>query len=345
MARIRTIKPEFAESESNGRLSRDARLLFILLISHADDYGRFRANPRWLANTLFPFDDDARGLIEAWLDELDGAGKIRLFRVKGDSYGDIPKWAEHQKVDKPGKPRLPTFEQRDNLREPSRDSREDVASLRETLAPDQYQDHRPPTVKEEPDQIIQTAAAEKITSRARAERGESPPPPDIDFPIVQAMDAELSSELDIPIGQLEVKALPMFSARDASGFPPSEVETTPTPIPKTERIRGVVDVTPPDAPPETWNGEDFLRWVQYKRIEAGYIPERERPHPRTLGDWWNACLMTPGVTAHSMKASFVSFGQDKYWGGAKPAFPFKGFMSQWDRFHPDVEEGESHEAH
>ena len=45
MARIRTIKPEFQNSESIGRLSRDARLTFVLLWPHCDDEGRCRAAP------------------------------------------------------------------------------------------------------------------------------------------------------------------------------------------------------------------------------------------------------------------------------------------------------------
>ena len=43
MGRIRTIKPEFPQSESMGRVSRDARLTFILLWTMADDAGRLRS--------------------------------------------------------------------------------------------------------------------------------------------------------------------------------------------------------------------------------------------------------------------------------------------------------------
>ena len=39
MARIRTIKPEFPQSETIGKLSREARLLFIQLWTLADDEG------------------------------------------------------------------------------------------------------------------------------------------------------------------------------------------------------------------------------------------------------------------------------------------------------------------
>jgi hypothetical protein len=59
MARIRTIKPEFPQSESMGRISRDARLLFVQLWCICDDHGRTRAASRMLASLLFPYDDDA----------------------------------------------------------------------------------------------------------------------------------------------------------------------------------------------------------------------------------------------------------------------------------------------
>jgi len=109
MGRIRTIKPEFSKSESNGRLSREARLLFILLWTVVDDEGRARAAPKLLAGELYPFDDDARDLIEAWLNELDTSGKIRRYEVDGTHYLDIPKFLEHQLINRPSKSRLPEF--------------------------------------------------------------------------------------------------------------------------------------------------------------------------------------------------------------------------------------------
>ncbi|MGO9433150.1 MAG: hypothetical protein ACLP00_02520 [Terracidiphilus sp.] len=48
MPRIRTTKPEFPSFESIGRLSRDARLLLLQLLSQADDAGRLRDLPRHL---------------------------------------------------------------------------------------------------------------------------------------------------------------------------------------------------------------------------------------------------------------------------------------------------------
>lgn len=109
MARIRSIKPEFPHSESVGRLSRDARLLFIELWTVCDDSGRTRGNSRMLASLLFPYDDDAPGLMDGWLDELEREGMVRRYQADCDSFVDIPKWLKHQKIDKPSPSRHPPF--------------------------------------------------------------------------------------------------------------------------------------------------------------------------------------------------------------------------------------------
>lgn len=109
MARIRTIKPEFPQSESIGNLSREARLLFILLWTIVDDSGRARAASRMLASLLYPYDADAPTFIEGWLKELEDDGLIRRYEIDGSNYLDIPKWLKHQKIDKPSKSKIPEF--------------------------------------------------------------------------------------------------------------------------------------------------------------------------------------------------------------------------------------------
>lgn len=111
MGRIRTIKPEFPQSESVGKLSREARLCFILLWTLADDSGRARGNSRGLASLLYPFDDDAPNLIEGWLDELSTGGHIVRYQVGESTYLQICKWLEHQKIDKPSKSKFPSFDE------------------------------------------------------------------------------------------------------------------------------------------------------------------------------------------------------------------------------------------
>ncbi len=126
MGRIRTIKPEFPQSESMGRVSRDARLCFVMLWTIADDSGRLRGASRMLASLLFPYDDDAPRLMEAWLCELEHEGCIHRYRTDGGHYIEIAKWLSHQKIDKPSESRLPKFDE---------DSR-GFANVRESSATD-----------------------------------------------------------------------------------------------------------------------------------------------------------------------------------------------------------------
>ena len=107
MGRIRTIKPEFPQSESMGRVSRESRLCFILLFTLADDSGRLRGNSRMLASLLYPYDDDAKKHIGGWLAELHKEQCITCYDVEGDSYIELNKWGDHQKIDKPTPSKLP----------------------------------------------------------------------------------------------------------------------------------------------------------------------------------------------------------------------------------------------
>ena len=108
MPRIRTIKPEFPQSESMGRVSRDARLTFILLWTLADDSGRLRGNSRMLASLLYPYDEDSRSLFPGWLDELERENCVYRYKCsEGHDYLEICNWEEHQKIDKPSKSKLP----------------------------------------------------------------------------------------------------------------------------------------------------------------------------------------------------------------------------------------------
>ena len=108
MARIRTIKPEFPQSESMGRVSREARLCFILLWTIADDSGRLRGNSRMLASLLYPYDIDAGKKIDEWLASLELVNCIARYQSEnGDSFLAIINWESHQKIDRPTKSKVP----------------------------------------------------------------------------------------------------------------------------------------------------------------------------------------------------------------------------------------------
>ena len=111
MGRIRTIKPEFPQSESMGRISRDARLLFVLLWTLVDDEGRTRGASRMIASLLFPYDEDAPRLVEGWMTELEGENCIVRYLVEGASYLQVLKWSQHQKIDHASRSKIPAFDE------------------------------------------------------------------------------------------------------------------------------------------------------------------------------------------------------------------------------------------
>ena len=109
MARIRTIKPEFPQSESMGRVSREARLCFVLLWTICDDSGRTRASSRMLASLLYPYDDDAGKRIDGWLTELETENCIVRYEIEGNTYLEVRNWLNHQRIDKPSASKIPPF--------------------------------------------------------------------------------------------------------------------------------------------------------------------------------------------------------------------------------------------
>ena len=100
--RIRTIKPELLEDEKAATLSDAAWRLFVSSWLLADDHGRFRAGARYLAAQVWQ-DTTKSAVAEAALAELADASRIRIYRVDGDTYAEIPTWARHQRIDNAGK--------------------------------------------------------------------------------------------------------------------------------------------------------------------------------------------------------------------------------------------------
>ena len=100
MPRIRTIKPSFWSSPEVIRLSRDARLLAIGLVSFADDDGRFLASINAINGYVYPNDDLPPARVRKWLDECDDVGFIHRYTADGLSLGVMPTWHRHQVINK-----------------------------------------------------------------------------------------------------------------------------------------------------------------------------------------------------------------------------------------------------
>ncbi len=109
MARIRTIKPEFWESEVLGRLSPLARLTFAGLISHADDAGRGRGEVGAMYGRMHAYASSAvRARFKRCLSELKRVKLVVFYKGSNNcSYYWIPGFNEHQRIDKPSPSRFP----------------------------------------------------------------------------------------------------------------------------------------------------------------------------------------------------------------------------------------------
>jgi hypothetical protein len=99
MPRIRTIKPEFWQDEKLGPMAPLPRLVFLGLISMADDTGRVVHNVKMIDAFVFPWTDDT--CADA-LELLSEAGRVVSgLTDSGQRVLEIANWSRHQKIDKP----------------------------------------------------------------------------------------------------------------------------------------------------------------------------------------------------------------------------------------------------
>lgn len=122
MARKRMIDPDFWTDEALGTLPVHGRLLFMGLISNADDEGRLRGNPALVRSSVFPYDDFTSNDVAELLNGLESAGLIRQYEVDGQSYIDIPNFLKHQTINKPTPSKLPPYKEGKTTTEPLPDN-------------------------------------------------------------------------------------------------------------------------------------------------------------------------------------------------------------------------------
>ena len=94
----RILDGEIARSESLSRVSRDAALTFVLLLSVVDDHGRFDARPRAVLAAVYGMRDDVQvAALETWLDELEREQLILRYAVDTRPYLLLPTWFDYQR--------------------------------------------------------------------------------------------------------------------------------------------------------------------------------------------------------------------------------------------------------
>lgn len=102
------IDPSFWEDEKLGSCEPIARLLFMGLISQADDEGRLKGHPSLIRSTVFPYDDlITNEIIEGWLEKLASHKLIIRYEIDTQKYILIKNFKKHQTINKPQKSKLP----------------------------------------------------------------------------------------------------------------------------------------------------------------------------------------------------------------------------------------------
>jgi len=104
----RIIKESIRESDSINQLSMGAEVLFYRLITYADDYGLFKADPRIMNPAIFPLKGYKEKQIIEWLNEIGESGMVAFYKAEdGKVYGAFLNWADHQHI-RNNKPKYPS---------------------------------------------------------------------------------------------------------------------------------------------------------------------------------------------------------------------------------------------
>lgn len=111
MARKRVIAPEMWASQALGACSRDARLLFVGLVSWADDEGYGDAALPLLRSRIFPYDDVTTDQVAGWLRELVDADPedplVWCYTAGNKAFYRLPKFLVHNRPQYPTPSRIP----------------------------------------------------------------------------------------------------------------------------------------------------------------------------------------------------------------------------------------------
>lgn len=97
MARMRTIKPDAATSETLAQVAPGIRWTFGMFWTHCDDEGRAVWNLRLIKAAIYPLDDDKTpAVLDDEFKQLEHIGAVCRYEVGGKEYVHVPAWSEHQ---------------------------------------------------------------------------------------------------------------------------------------------------------------------------------------------------------------------------------------------------------
>lgn len=111
MARKRMIDPGFWVDEKLGKMSPLARLLFMGLISNADDEGRLPGHPALVKSQIYPYDTDITvQMVEDWLNQLSDVNIITIYIVDNQTYIQVNNFSKYQTINRPTPSKYPVYD-------------------------------------------------------------------------------------------------------------------------------------------------------------------------------------------------------------------------------------------
>jgi len=97
MARKRSIDPHIWEDPGFNSLEIPARLIFIGMISNADDEGYIRADAGSIKRLIFGFDNISKEEVQKYLDQIKKLKTVHFYEIDGEEYAHFVKWSKYQK--------------------------------------------------------------------------------------------------------------------------------------------------------------------------------------------------------------------------------------------------------
>ncbi len=107
MARRRLVDPRMWQSGHFKRLNFRQRILWIGLITLADDDGKLRGDPAVIKSEIFPFDRVSLKVVDGDLQRFSEESLIQRYEVSSERYIHIVKWAQYQRPSHPTPSRIP----------------------------------------------------------------------------------------------------------------------------------------------------------------------------------------------------------------------------------------------
>ena len=101
------VDPDIWQDEKFNKLSFGGRLLFIGLITIANDYGKARGNPIYLKSQIFPYETNDIEIIKE-IKKLDELGMITSYKINDEQFIEIKNWNKYQTLTYKGKDTIPS---------------------------------------------------------------------------------------------------------------------------------------------------------------------------------------------------------------------------------------------